>query len=142
MQNQLPVFVYGTLRSEFGNHRTFGASVKEILRAQLDGATMVANGIPYVYRTPHGAVVGELITIDPPQYDETLQRLDQLEGYRGPNAHNFYNREIVDVTTRNGETIKAYTYLVDDSYLNDNQLVPTGDYADYVDAYAASRRRW
>lgn len=142
--NHLPFFVYGTLRVGFGNHGCFpNGSITNVQPATLDGATMTTIGFPYVWRTPTGEVTGELMTVDPALYDQTVQSLDGLEGYSGPGANNHYDRTIVDVTLPTGEVVKAYTYLVDEARGGGYTPVPSGDFADtrkpgfvYVDPFA------
>ena len=129
--NRLPFFVYGTLRVGFGNHRTFPlGSIVSVQRARLDGASMSTVGFPYVWRTPTGTVVGEVMTIDPDLYEQTVRNLDGLEGYRGPGMSNHYEREVVEVTLEEtGETIQAYVYLVDEARGSSYTRVPSGDFA-------------
>lgn len=123
MSNQMPVFVYGTLRNPNGvnpqgNYRwaLAGRTVSE-QPATLDRAVMYDNngGFPFVSRTDatdHDQVQGEVMYLDPTQYDAVVRDLDGLEGYRGPNARgNMYERVLVTVTTADGQQIEAYTYL-------------------------------
>jgi gamma-glutamylcyclotransferase (GGCT)/AIG2-like uncharacterized protein YtfP len=84
------VFVYGTLKSGFGNHYLLeGSTFKG--PASVSGRLYV-NGLPY-FKRGCGIVKGELYLVD----DLTLRRLDILEGYREQNPEtSFYNRVRVE----------------------------------------------
>lgn len=117
MTQQIPVFVYGTLRTNQGNWSwaLAGKTVQE-MPARLDHAIMHDNngGFPFVVRTdiPGRSVVGDLMFIDPAQYDDVVRDLDRLEGYQGPNSPtNMYDRHTVKVTTEDGTIYEANTYL-------------------------------
>lgn len=88
------VACYGTLRKNCGNHRL------------LDGATFIGTGrtkgTMYKYCSGFPAislegkedgVVVEVYEVN----DAQLLRLDQLEGYHGNGAPNFYDRSLVSV---------------------------------------------
>lgn len=134
MIQTLPFFVYGTLRTGFGNHRTFPAgSITQVRPAHVMGAKMYAQGIPFVVIDGSSTLVhGEVIDVAPASYDAALRALDRLEGYRGPQADNLYNRVEVTVQTADGP-VQAYMYAVDDDcpFLDGRDLVPSGDFADH-----------
>jgi len=110
-----PIFVYGTLRhGEHNYSRLLATASNYERRASLKGAAMFAGpGFPYVTRRGVGTVTGDLIWVDDDQ--TTLARLDQLEGYRGPDAHNHYDRVLCDVTTDTGEPVAAWVYFAGDN---------------------------
>lgn len=135
----LPFYVYGTLRSGFGNHRLFDSAVTDITPAHLHGAKMVAGGCPFVFLDGSDTtVLGEIVTIEPSRYPAVLKTVDRLEGYNGPGRFNLYERQIIEAVTETGQTVKAYAYLVDESddFVQSNTAVPSGDYADYARSYA------
>lgn len=81
-EEQVPVFVYGTLRPGEYNHdraeRYLTAAVPAVL---ADHALYVA-GLPLVVPQPGGRVVGDLLKLDPGRYGAAIRDLDRLEGYR------------------------------------------------------------
>jgi len=139
-RERLPVFVYGTLRCGEPNHRILAGSPIAIEAGVLDGADMYAAAFPYV--TPGaGSVVGEVVWIDPDRYDETMARLDHLEGYRGPDRSNHYDRHTVTVTTDAGELVSVWVYFAGRLVEPDRYpLVAGGDWIAYRRSAAGSRR--
>ncbi|KRR02867.1 gamma-glutamylcyclotransferase family protein [Bradyrhizobium valentinum] len=108
------VFVYGTLKSGFFNHRLlggcefFGGAVTVPTYKMIEtGHKMIETGFPVILPDPEGKpLAGEIYTVD----DETLARLDQLE-----REGNSYDRELIDVTLAlaAGERLptKAFIYV-------------------------------
>ncbi len=132
IQQQLPVFVYGTLRTGECNYRRLLAEVDETSSsATLSNAVMyVGPGFPYV-TTGDGIVVGDLIQIAPRHYATTMNQLDMLEGYRGPGERNHYDRIIATVTNAAGDQLEAWVYLAGamvSSQLSERQRIFTGDW--------------
>ena len=79
---QHQVFVYGTLRPGQGNYRRLleGHTIQET-PCIANGLALFGDTIPYAARFPGARIVGDLITIDPNQYNQVLANLDRLEGY-------------------------------------------------------------
>lgn len=105
------VAVYGTLKRGFHNHYLLETSVfKGLARAP---GKLYVRGLPFFKRVsdvPMG-VYCELYSVD----DETLARLDRLEGYREHNPEtSLYNRVEVEVehflNHEEEEWIPAYIY--------------------------------
>jgi gamma-glutamylcyclotransferase (GGCT)/AIG2-like uncharacterized protein YtfP len=148
-ERHLPAFVYGTLRNGEGNYSwcLSGRTLAE-QPATLSGARMWSNGgFPFVSMKDaedNHVVVGELMYIPENLFADVLRDLDSLEGYRGPGAaSNLYDREIVTVTTADGEQVEAYTYLVSERIYTDrlrecDPSIVIGD-GDWI-AYIAERR--
>lgn len=96
--DQLPFFVYGTLRPGQGNYRRFlEARTTQDVRALLDGHALFDLGIPYVVETPDATVVGDLVFVAPQHYEDVLADLDRLEGYRPGRAGSHYRRTALSV---------------------------------------------
>lgn len=102
------VFVYGTLKRGFHNHRLLDVEGAEFLsQAQTDDPfRLVVRSLPYVL---HGVdhqtgkqIKGELYIVD----DETFRRLDRLEGHP-----RFYERKKVCITTDEGAQHNAWVYF-------------------------------
>jgi len=120
---QLPVFVYGTLRRDEKNYSEYlaGRTIREE-PATAEGRLFYVSdgGYPYLEPGP-GAVAGELVHLDPKFYEETLQRLDELEEYNpADEANSVYLRREADVALAGGSRVTAWIY-----YWNSPQTVGT-----------------
>lgn len=115
-QNKHLVFVYGTLKKGYGNHRLLElSSSKHIADAMTFEAkyTMESlGGCPGVYKNGDEAIWGEVYEVS----DLGLKSLDSLEGNGC-----LYTRELVDVVNSEGEKYKAWMYMLphdDDDFRN------------------------
>ena len=116
------VAVYGTLRKGQGNHRLL-AHVKEHRLGTVDGFKMYhLGGFPALQHDVGTAVV-EVYEVD----QETMRSLDWLEGYRGKDQTNFYNREITEVNLESGEVVDAWIYFIDDD-MQHRSVIESGDW--------------
>lgn len=112
--DQLPFFVYGTLRPGEVNHDLFlrGRTASEEPAVLPDAALYDGPGYPYAVHRPGTVVVGELITAAPGGYGPLLAALDQLEEYGGPGRPgNIYDRIARPVLRPDGTTVRAWVYL-------------------------------
>jgi gamma-glutamylcyclotransferase (GGCT)/AIG2-like uncharacterized protein YtfP len=115
------VFVYGTLRKGFGNHRLLeNPGVRYLGKDYLTGFRMVScGGFPAIF--PVGPVqsdsddiiMGELYEVD----DDTMYNLDRLEGVP-------FHYQRVKATTVNGTD--AWVYVQDEG--GSRTPVPSGDW--------------
>lgn len=118
MQTPTPVFVYGTLRTGQGNwqwalqDRTTSAHLATVTGFQMYGL----QGYPYAVHTDNDKhlIHGEVMHIDPEQYDEVMADLDRLEGYRPDNKNSHYDKKIIQATLEDGTKVEAYIYFVYD----------------------------
>lgn len=123
----MKVAVYGSLRKGFGNHRLLDG-----LEACFEGFVevpyrMVSLGA-FPGLVPHAEKSSVYLEVYELDSDERLRRLDGLEGYRGPNADNFYDRVVIPDFEVGGEGV--HVYVLDNSYSN-SQPVTSGDWDDY-----------
>lgn len=102
------VFVYGTLKRGFGNHRVMllagGHFVCE--GKTLEHLPLIQRGLPYLLDQPGRGrqVEGEIFRIP----DRSGWRhLDLLEGHP-----DFYRRRLTDILGSDGETYEAWTYFL------------------------------
>lgn len=102
------VFVYGTLKRGFGNHRVMADAGGEFV---CEGRTvtpfpLVVQGLPYlIFRPGNGQrVEGEVYRIAD---DEGWYRLDSLEGHP-----NFYRRKLIEVEGEDGDIYEAWAYFI------------------------------
>ncbi|NGQ95350.1 gamma-glutamylcyclotransferase [Brevibacillus sp. SYP-B805] len=119
MNQQLPVFVYGSLRHGFGNHRLYLAPYPhEAYPAKAKGLLyhLPVSGYPAVLQAGEADaswVYGEVVFIPADVYPRVLAGLDELETYYGPDdPRNEYEREMVAVTRLDtGEELQAFIYV-------------------------------
>lgn len=97
------VFVYGTLKKGFYNHRLLNGY--EPKQAKAPGINLYeGSSYPFAKRGP-GTAIGEVYEVD----DQTMNRLDRLEGHPS-----FYKREETKVFCE-GEFEEAWIYLYPDA---------------------------
>jgi gamma-glutamylcyclotransferase (GGCT)/AIG2-like uncharacterized protein YtfP len=114
----LPFFVYGTLkRGEPNYERLLRDRTLAEEDAVLEPAAMYTAG-PYPFLvtaadllpTPQAQVSGQLMTIHPELYDQTLQQLDELEEYDPADPRSMYLRRDISVTCA-GQPRRAWIYV-------------------------------
>lgn len=128
---QLPYFVYGTLRPTFGNSyvwRWNDATAVDDGQVVARGFEMWGGGIPYAVPTddPDSEIVGCLIIPPDNQDDAKHLRLamDALEGHP-----NHYERRLIEYHRR-GESQPAGLAWIYAFYNRSGRRVESGDYAD------------
>lgn len=112
------VAVYGSLRKGLGNHRVLGES-KMIGTQWIPDYEMFSLGSYPGIRSGDSHILVEVYEVS----DETLRRLDTLEGYNGNDATNFYDRE--EVSTDYG---KALIYTLQGHRYKSQPIVESGDW--------------
>lgn len=119
------VAVYGSLRKGFGNHgRLNGAEYIGTTQTTKAYAMYSLGGFPMVQLegTEVGPVTVEIYECGP----DVMRGLDMLEGYRGPDANNFYDRTEVETGLGN-----ALIYHIEGR--EGQNLVESGDWKEYCD---------
>ena len=122
------VFVYGTLKSDYGNNRVItgdGGGFKLNDAQTVEGTfKMYGHGMPFPYATldndDGGMIIGEV-------YRTTLEafvRCDSLEGYPS-----FYNRKIIQVITPSGQTCEAWIYFSESEHREETRIM-SGNFDD------------
>jgi gamma-glutamylcyclotransferase (GGCT)/AIG2-like uncharacterized protein YtfP len=101
------VFVYGTLKRGFRNHRLLVSCALLGGGATVPTYKMIETSFPVIMPDRNGKpVAGEIYSVD----DETLERLDQLE-----KEGSSYDRKLIDVISplAGGERLpgKAFIYV-------------------------------
>jgi len=113
------VFVYGTLKQSFPNHRLLreGRFLGRAITAEAYALFVDDEGIPHVYPDRQVSPIhGELYEVD----SQTLACLDALEEHP-----HLYRRTAVEVIAGNGQQHIAWIYL---SRQSSGRLIPSGDY--------------
>ncbi len=133
---RLPLAVYGTLRTGFGNHALLAGRIDRKAPGVVDGYELAVDRIPFARRAPGSRLVVEVMWPTASHYDRVLADVDHLEGYSSEGEHrdNLYVRISVAVTTDQGYNVGAWLYEIGPlarSFLSlDLPAIPTGDYAD------------
>lgn len=127
---QLPLFVYGTLRpGEQNFSRYLQPAVTKIQPGTINARLFSFAGDDYPFILPGpGLVVGELVDIQPALWLKTLSAVDRLEDYDPQaEASSWYLRRQVSVRRGDGVAVLAWTY-----YWNRPEtlgtLLPGGDW--------------
>lgn len=144
--NPRPVFVYGSLLQGLHNHRIIANLAETTTPASVSGVRLYAHGnaFPYAVAQEGEITKGEVVTVSEENWILALVSLDRLEGYRGAEADNHYNRVLTDVTLHDGTVIEAWMYVAAPdvaAVVRQNlPIVPNGDWrrwkrhADYINA--------
>lgn len=133
-----PFIVYGTLRPGHGNYawalagRTL--SEEDIM---VENARLTSNGgFPYLIPTDGEQAVATLVTVDERFYEDTLENLDSLEGYRPGSSQNLYDRISITVQDSTGVDVEAWLYVPAEgtlAYAKTLPAVPGNDWNQWVD---------
>lgn len=135
---QLPFFVYGTLRLGQPNYRRLlqGRTVSEV-RAELRGAHLYDMGffpVAVEAEDENAVVIGEMMALRPEDYNAVIRRLDTLEGVdtEHPEA-GLYRRAVHSVyVVGAGAPVRAWVYLGNAGYLHQQaELIAHGDWLRY-----------
>ena len=114
------IFVYGTLRKGFHNHRLLKNSTFIGKGRTKKKYKMTVNGIPFVSEKEGiSHIVGEVYEVD----EKTLKRLDILESHP-----DWYERKKVKIILENGKEIEAWLYFNEIS--EGNNIIYSGDFTD------------
>jgi gamma-glutamylcyclotransferase (GGCT)/AIG2-like uncharacterized protein YtfP len=108
-QETLPLFVYGTLLSGFGNHRLLAGNRCALLgSATVKGFELHGFPIPCAQFSSlsQAEVVGELYAFPAEEYQDILKVVDRLES-----EGNWYSRLRVTVQHA-GQSVEAWMYVV------------------------------
>lgn len=135
------VFVYGSLREGFFNYDKYlKGKVVSIKPAKLENKIvyhMPYKGYPAIMEG-NGVVYGEIMEIIPKIYDETMEAMDIMEGFKGEgNPENEYHKtilEAVHLDTEKKEECYVYYYnpAIDDRFKDEAIFVENGDWVKHM----------
>ena len=140
------IFVYGTLRQQFGNHHFL--STARFLGDAITQSKYVmhaSSSIPFVSQSlAVSQIVGEVYEVDA----QTLANLDRLEGCRVMaeeplqfDANSWYTREQVSVRWADGgECLTVWMYF--NEHETRHAIIPTGDFKDLARFHNPTDRVW
>lgn len=138
MNQQHPIFIYGTLLPHEHNHALFGRHIAKIEPAIFRGGSLLDCGAyPVLLEGAISEVWGVLVTIKPSAYQTILAKLDRLEGYnpQRPSA-GFYRRELRSVWLgeETATPIQAHIYIGNPHFIRHRSLslVPNGRWLPYA----------
>jgi gamma-glutamylcyclotransferase (GGCT)/AIG2-like uncharacterized protein YtfP len=130
--DQLPLFVYGTLRRGQENYSLLRGNTLAELPAFLEGMALYSlRSYPMIVEG-ESVVRGELLTLHPRVYIRLLADLDQLEGYIPGQPSRFQRMERC-IQTENGTRMLAWVYVGDVNILEHEPhvAIPHGDWCRY-----------
>lgn len=115
----MKIWVYGSLKRDHGNGRLLKTSrFLGTAISEPEFTLLNLGSFPGIVREGTTAIHGEVYEVD----DETLQRLDRLEGHPS-----FYERQHVAVTLDDGSTAQVEGYVLPSTWLlRQLPLIPTG----------------
>lgn len=107
-----PVFVYGTLKKDFYNHRFLEGKYDGMEEGQILGEMYNTGYFPAVV-TGLNEVSGEIYYIKADEYIGVMKNLDGLEGYSEgrPAKDCMYIRKTINVRTNNMEIVECWVYI-------------------------------
>ena len=107
------VFVYGSLKREFPNHYLLREQ-EPLGEAIIKGTMISLKFFPGVVACGNDTIKGELYLVD----DETMKRLDHLEGHPSFYKRVWVNAESIEPET-SGNVFPAWCYCLPERYLQD-----------------------
>lgn len=135
------LFVYGSLREGFFNYDKYLlGKVSKNIDAKLTDMRlyhMPYKGYPAI---THGEdeVFGEIIVIDEDQYEDTMEAMDEMEGFISENnPENEYHKVILEVENlETNEKEKCFVYFYnkdkDEHFEEGSVYIPHGDWKKYM----------
>lgn len=109
MVQNLPFFVYGTLRRGECRQRCWPHTPQRVLAATTRGRLLHLGDYPGLIAGDH-EIVGELWYFTPTEIESTMAVLDEVEGYNQPLSPNLYVRDVIDCLTLDHVDVQAYAY--------------------------------
>jgi gamma-glutamylcyclotransferase (GGCT)/AIG2-like uncharacterized protein YtfP len=131
---QLPFFVYGTLRRGQSAYPLLEGRTEREEAAVLPGFKLYSLGeYPAIYpaENEHFQVIGEIMTIAPTHYVDVLAALDRWEGYTPEFLEvSLYWRENREAFTLDGQAVQVTCYVGNPAFFKPEYLLlPEGDWA-------------
>jgi gamma-glutamylcyclotransferase (GGCT)/AIG2-like uncharacterized protein YtfP len=129
---QLPLFVYGTLRHGQENYSLLRGNTVAEVPARIEQMALYSLRAYPMILDGDSVVYGDLMTLHPRIYSRLVADLDLLEGYR-PDRDSRFQRVQRCVKTESGSEVKAWIYVGNVRVLQDEAhiLVPHGDWRRY-----------
>lgn len=133
--DNLPFFVYGTLRHGEGNYygRLVGRTTREAL-GSASGFLMLGRRSAFPFALPASddyTITGEVMWINPELYSDVMKSMDELEGYVPGREWNLYTRQVTTVETAEGP-VQAWIYVsnlpVEHFIETQTPIIPSGDW--------------
>jgi len=159
LTNELPFFVYGTLRHGLSNYHLLRGRTQQEESATLEGMYLFSFG-PYpiilesaqlsaerlASYSPPAILQGELMNIPAALYAEVRSDLDALEDFFPDNlVESRYWRVAREVQITDGRRVCAWVYIGNPQWLEPNfpPYVPHGDWkAHYLQTHQRQQHEW
>ena len=141
---QLPFFVYGTLIPGQSNDHLWRSGIKCVETAVFTNGKLFDMGYyPMLVEGDGGTVRGKLISVANAVYEETVNRLDYLEGYF-PNkpAESGYRRVKREVINQSERRVLSWVYLGRLDLARGSEFIPGGDWVGYTARLRSRMDNW
>ena len=137
-EEQLPFFVYGTLRPGQSNFHLLDGRTRRIRPASVTGFGLYSLGaypILFTDDNPRARVVGDLVMPTPQYYTRVMKALDRLEEYDPSDPEGgLYQRIPHQVRLHGRKRIRAWLYLGRPEHLfMKPKRIHHGDWAQYCE---------
>jgi gamma-glutamylcyclotransferase (GGCT)/AIG2-like uncharacterized protein YtfP len=132
-ETQLPFFVYGTLRPGERNYFLVERAVIETQPAEMAGLELWDMGPYPMAAEGTGRLRGDLLTLDPAQYEKALADMDLLEQVNpaaptDPGGLYWRARRTVILPGCGGSPPVAWVYLADPARARQGTRITSGDW--------------
>lgn len=144
MEEELPIFVYGTLLPGQANAHLWEGNEGAQMSAVLENGRLYDLGyFPMLVEEAGQQVQGVVLTFQSDAYSKVLALLDNLEGYDPQEPEDCaYQRVSRKVRLKNGRQVAAWVYLGQAQYTIGCPSVPHGDWAAYSLAKSQHINSW
>ena len=141
---QIPFFVYGTLIPGQPNDHLWRSGIRGIETAVFTNGKLFDMGYyPMLVEWDGGTVRGKLISVANAVYEETLNRLDYLEGYFPDQpAESGYRRVKREVITQSERSVLSWVYVGRQDLARGSEFIPGGDWVGYVAGMRSRMDNW
>lgn len=141
---RLPFFVYGTLIPGQPNDHLWHNGINSIETAVFsNGILYDMNYYPMLVEEGGGIVRGKLVSVVNELFRETLNRIDNLEGYIPDQpVKSSYKRVKREVMTENGDKILSWLYVGRQENAHKCDHVPGGDWVKYASGKRVDMDIW
>jgi len=141
---RLPFFVYGTLIPAQPNYYLWKDSINSTKNGLIKNYQLFDMGhYPMIVKSEGNNVHGMLMYIKDENYEKITKVIDNLEGYNPENHGSYaYNREIRDVELEGGELEKAWIYIGNKEYVNEENAVKGGNWVKHISKKKGNKDWW
>ncbi len=130
----LPIFVYGTLLPGQPNAFIWRDSIRDVEQAQIDDCCLYdLRQYPAMVNREGYTVHGRLVWVAEERFSHMIEDLDFFEGFDPQRLQESNFRRVkVQVSTHDGQLVKAWTYMGCEQHVQGCPIIESGDWANHV----------